>query len=388
VPSEVRGRPITASGERDVEELRATEARLAAVYPRRFPVLGAVAAILGLAGAALAVSGRRRTAARVCALAVLWIPFVSLLAAAVAPSRAGEMALMGFGTLALGAITDRLVAWPRGPAVPALAAVLAYSIDLALGSELIVRSLLGPNPRFGARFYGIGNELEALLPPLALVGLAAAAAGLPRSRALAAAFGAAMLFLGAVVGIGFLGADVGGVVTIGAAGAAAVVLLLPGGISRGAVVLALAVPVLAIAALALVELATGADAHFSTTVLGADSPGAVFDTLGRRYQLAWNSLWRGLMPLVTLVAIALVVLAVRRRARIYAPVAGTPAWAAALWGGLAGGVAGALSNDSGPVLLVLGVAVLGFATLYVRGRPAAASAPRGSVNAVFRPNQD
>jgi hypothetical protein len=218
VPREVRGRPITASGARDVAGVRAAEARLRAVYPRRFPVLGTVAVLLAVAAAALVAAGRRRTAARVCALAVLWIPFLTLVSAAVAPSRAGEMALIGGGGLVLGALTDRLAGWPRGPALPAVAAVVAYSIDLALGSELIVRSLLGPNPRFGARFYGIGNELEAVLPPLALVGLAGAAGWLPRSRWLAAAFGVAMLGLGAVVGAGFLGADAGGVVSIGAAG--------------------------------------------------------------------------------------------------------------------------------------------------------------------------
>jgi hypothetical protein len=133
---------------------------------------------------------------------------------------------------------------------------------------------------------------------------------------------------------------------------------------------ALAVPVLALSALALVELATGADAHFSTTVLGADSAGDVLATIRRRYELAWGSLLRGLMPLVAALAVALAVIGIRRRRTIYAPVAGAPGWQAALAGGLAGAVAGTLANDSGPVLLVIGVALLAFATLYVRGRPA------------------
>ncbi|MGZ8649936.1 MAG: hypothetical protein ACXW08_15125, partial [Solirubrobacteraceae bacterium] len=60
---------------------------------------------------------------------------------------------------------------------------------------------------------------------------------------------------------------------------------------------------------------------------------------------------------------------------LYAPVADRPAWGAALAGGLAGSVAGALANDSGPVLLVIGVIVLAAATAYVRGDPRLAAVP-------------
>ena len=45
----------------------------------------------------------------------------------------------------------------------------------------------------------------------------------------------------------------------------------------------------------------------------------------------------------------------RRRERLLAPVAGDPAWLAALAGGLTAGVVGALAEDSGPVLLVVAV---------------------------------
>ncbi len=372
VPRAVAGRPIVAEGARDVEALAALEARLRAVYPRRFPALFAVFGSLAAIGAALALTGGRRgrrRALRVCALAVLWIPFVALLAAAIEPTRDGELALMGLGTVALGGLADRLLPWPRAPLLPALLAVPAYVIDLAGGSDLIVRSLLGPNPRFGSRFYGIGNELEATLPLLLLVGLAAAFSFAPRSRRLAAVFGVSLLGLGAAIGAGRLGADVGGVITVGGAAAVAVILLLPGRISRRGAVLALSVPVLALAALAAVDVLTGGDAHFTNTVLRADSAEALARTVGRRYELAWQSLIRGLMPLVTLLAVAAVVVAWRRRDTLYAPVAGSPAWRAALIGGFAGSLAGALSNDSGPVLLVIGVFVLAWATAYIQGDP-------------------
>ena len=41
--------------------------------------------------------------------------------------------------------------------------VAAYAADVIAGSPLTSLSLLGPNPGLGVRFYGIGNELEALL---------------------------------------------------------------------------------------------------------------------------------------------------------------------------------------------------------------------------------
>jgi hypothetical protein len=87
------------------------------------------------------------------------------------------------------------------------------------------------------------------------------------------------------------------------------------------------------------------------------------------------------MPLVTLLAVAAVVLAWRRRASLYAPVADRPAWSVALLAGLAGSTAGALTNDSGPVLLVIGVFVLAWATAYVQGAPH----PAEAVDAPVRP---
>lgn len=381
VPAAVAGRPIVARGERDVEALARLEARLRAVYPRRFPALFAFFGALAATAAAFAVAGGRsgrRRALRVCALAVFWIPFVSLAAAALEPSRAGELALMGAGTVALALLTDRLVPWPRAPLVPALVAVPAYVADLALGSDLIVRSLLGPNPRFGSRFYGIGNELEATLPVLLLVGLAALAGRAPRSRRLAGLFGVAMLILGAAIGAGRLGADVGGVITVGGAAAAAVLVLLPGKVTARAVALAISVPALALAALAAVDLVTGGDAHFTNTVLRAEDGDALGRTLLRRFELAWQSLVRGGMPVVTIIAVALAVVAWRRRRRLYAPVADRPAWSAALIGGLAGSTAGALTNDSGPVLLVIGVFVLLWATAYVQGDPRLAGDARAA----------
>jgi hypothetical protein len=372
VPDEVKGQPLRIDGERDVAALDRLEDRLRVVGPRRFPALETMlAAWLALVLALGVVADRRgvRAGLRVGALAVLWLPSLLLLTAAIQPPRTAELAILVAGGLLLGALTDRLLAWPRGPALPALLGVALYVLDLGRGSDLVVRSLLGPNPRSGSRFYGIGNELEATLPVLALAGLAALLWTRPRTRGTAWAFGLTGLALGVAIGAGRLGADVGGVITVGAGTAVAVLLMLPGGVSRRAVTVAVVVPVLALAGLAVIDLATGGNGHFTRTVLRAEDSGALWDVVTRRYELAFNSLKRGLMPFATGLALLLVAYGVRHRRRIYAPLRGDPAWTAALWGGLAAAVAGTLSNDSGPVLLLFGVAALGVVTAYVRGDP-------------------
>jgi hypothetical protein len=372
IPPAVNGRRITTAGARDVGAVRRMERRLRLVSPRRGPVLLAATAAVAAAALALVLAGGpagRRTALRTVGLAVLWAPTVSLACAALAPPRGVELALMGAGVVALALATDRWVRWPAAPALPCLVGVVAHVVDLGFGSDMIVRSLFGPNPRFGARFYGIGNELEALLPPLLLVGIAAAAGRRPRSRGLAALVGVAMLALGAAIGAGRLGADVGGVITVGAGGAVAVLLLAPGPLTGRRVAIAVAVPLVAVAALAVVDLATGGDAHFTTTVLGAEDADALWEVARRRYSLAWDALWRGAMPLQVALAAGLVVWALRRREAWYGRLRGRPAWAAALMGGLAGGVAGALANDSGPVLFTMAVWVLAATTAYLVGEP-------------------
>jgi len=73
------------------------------------------------------------------------------------------------------------------------------------------------------------------------------------------------------------------------------------------------------------------------------------------------------MPILTAIALLAVAYALRWRRTLYAAVAPCAGWRAALVGGLVAAVMGSLVNDSGPVLLVYGVAVLAFATAYARG---------------------
>jgi hypothetical protein len=331
------------------------------------------------------VADRRgiRAGMRIGGLAMLWVLPVLLFTGWLAPTRLAEISIVVGGSFALAALTDRFVRWPRGPLVPAAVAIVAYGADLVFGSTLIICSLLGVNPRSGSRFYGLGNELESTLVVLVIVALGVAlmrradfestsapfGRGPGRSRRAAAIVVVAGLVAAVFVGAGQLGADVGGVMTVGGGIAVMAILMLPGTPSRRLVVLAIAAPVLAVVGLALLDLATGGNGHFTRTVLKADSMQALWDILERRYALAFNVLKTGAMPFVTALAVLSAAYAARYRERIYAPLRGSPAWRAALAGGLAAAVVGAVFNDSGPILLVLGVFVLACVTAYVRGDP-------------------
>lgn len=381
VPGAVKGQAITAEPGRDADALRTLTERLRVVLPRRLPALWTLmGAWVALLLAAMLVADRRglRWALRAGPLAVVWLPCVLLATAALAPSRTVELLLAAALALALGALTDRLVGWPRAPMVPAFAGLAVYTADLAFGSPLVIRSLLGPNPLFGARFYGIGNELEATLAALLLIAVGAALTGRGRSRAAVAAFAGGGLALALVVGAGRLGADVGGVITIGAGAAVGAALMLPGGLTRRSAALVVAAPIAGLALLALVDLATGGDSHFTRTVLRADGSGDLWDIVTRRYELAGRQAIRGFMPAATVIALLGIAVAIRRRDRVLAPVDGDPAWRAMLGGLVAAGIAGALFNDSGPVLLLFEAFFAGSVVLYLRGDPRLAEdAPSG-----------
>jgi hypothetical protein len=372
VPEAVKGQPIRAEGVRDAAALRDLEARLRVVSGRRTPTLGVLmftwlALVLGLGFAA----DRRgvRAGLRIGALAIFWVLPMLLVTGWLAPSRLAEMAIVTAGAFGLAALTDRLVPWPRAPLVPAAVTLVSYATDLAFGSPLIIRSLLGVNPRSGSRFYGLGNELESTLAVLLMIALGALLWGRGRSRSSAAIVAGAGLVLAFFTGAAELGADVGGVITVGAGVAAATLLMLPGRPSRRRIALAAIVPVAAIVVLAVFELATGGNGHFTRTILHADSGGALWDVVKRRYTLAFNVFTLGAMPLIVVVAALAVAYALRYRDRIYAPLRGSPGWYAAFVGGLTASIAGALFNDSGPLLFVFGVFVLACATAYVRGAP-------------------
>jgi hypothetical protein len=307
-----------------------------------------------------------RFVGRAAFLAALWLPTVLLATGALAPSRLGELLLISLACALLALVTDRLLPWPRGIALPALVAVLSHLIDLALGSELIQRSLLGPNPILGARFYGVGNELEVTLGVIGLIGLGALLARAPRPRLVwGFVIGGSLLAL--TLSWGKLGADVGASVMIAAGAAAGAVAALGERPGKLRIALVAAAPVVALGVLALLDIATGGDAHFTRSVLDAGGFGELADIAQRRVELSYRSLTRGIISLLVVIAVIALVWGVRSRRRLLAPLAAWPGLEAGLVGAFVAVIAGALSNDSGPMILLIGTSYLALSAGYFLG---------------------
>ena len=125
-------------------------------------------------------------------------------------------------------------------------------------TQLLMRSLLGPNPILGARFYGIGNELKSGLAVLVFAAVAAALYPTGPSEARARGSGVAPRsrwparesLLAVVEGSARIGAGVGGVILVSAGIAVATVMLLRGAVTRRRALIVLLAPIAALVALA------------------------------------------------------------------------------------------------------------------------------------------
>ena len=127
---------------------------------------------------------------------------------------------------------------------------------------------------------------------------------------------------------------------------------------------------MALVALAGIDLLTAhGGGHYTGSILHARSAGDVRDIIVRRYGAAWDELKHGAMPLATALALVAASVGVRQRGRLLAPVDGDRVWLAALAGGLTAGVVGALTEDSGPVLLVVAVFTLACLLGYLWSAP-------------------
>ncbi len=231
VPSQMSGQPIRSEGSVDPAAIESRGARMAVVSHRRGPVIGFSLLAWAIAAALLALLSRgslARLAIRLLGLSVIYLPLVLLAGAALKPAEYPEMLLVMVAAPALAGLTLAALRGYRALAVAAALTVCAYAIDAIAGSPLSSLALLGPNPGLGVRFYGIGNELEALLAVLIVGGVGAGLAGFAPRLApgrCAAAFLAIGLFFAAIFASGEFGADVGAAIVFpaGVAGAAVAV---------------------------------------------------------------------------------------------------------------------------------------------------------------------
>lgn len=363
VPSAMSGQAIRAEGSVGVGGIEALGERMAVVSERRGPVIGVslLVWVVALGGAALVARGRvARFAVKLLALSVVYLPLVLLLGSALEPGQGAEQALVLALAPLLGCLTLLALPGYRALAVASALVVLAYAVDAIVGSPLTSLSLLGPNPGLGVRFYGIGNELEALLSVLVVGGTGAALAGFRPaldSRRCALAFLAAGLLSALVFAAGRFGADVGAaiVMPIGAVAAVSKVANSP---RRTAPLLIITALFLFVGFIAAIDLLTGANAHLTRSVLDAGGLGDLADVAQRRLQLSAHSFARPVVLAFLPLVLALAALAAWKRDVLGAWLRGAPALQAGLLGALAATVAGTLANDSGALVLEVGCAYL------------------------------
>jgi hypothetical protein len=379
IPDQMDGEPIRSEGELDPGAIEDRARRMEAIPDRRAPVvIGCLAAWVLLAGAAAFAPAARRRAFAWLALAFAYMPLMLLAGAAIEPSTVAEAVLVGLGAAALAAVTVRFVPGWWALASACAITVCVYGIDVIGGSGLTALSLLGPNPIFGVRFYGIGNELEALIavmvPASVGAGLSAYSGwgrGVSRGGAVAA-FLAAGGLAAVVFAAGRFGADVGAaiVLPVGAAVAAASLAVAqdgerfpgspPGKCSRlrwGAALVA--APLAGLVLLAFIDLVSGGNSHLTRSVLDAGGAGDLADLAERRLRLSAHDFGQAAGNPLFWVVVVGICAAIAQRRRIDAWLGHAPIARAGLLGACVAVAVGVLVNDSGATFLVLGSLALG-----------------------------
>lgn len=374
-PNEFNGSVIRAEGEADPLRVIDLQERLAD-RPGRDLVALLPLGIWLLAVALAALLFGRPAGSRgllLFGLACVWAPLLLLIAAALDASEPVSALITALGAPLAAVATALALPGLRGLAVACGATVGAHAIDVVAGSPFTAFSVLGPNPGGGVRFFGIGNELEAILTTLTLIGCGAGLAALDRPltrRAAAFSFAAVAGIAILAFAPGRFGADVGAAIVLGVGGATATVLAL-GVERRRAIALVVAGGVGALGALVVVDLVLGG-AHLSRSVLGASDTGDLAEVFERRIALMIKTFTNPVYPELLALAALVLVAGFVRRDRVLA-------WFGDAWlarcgflGAVVGVLVGTLANDSGSVLLVIGTIYLAASAGYFWGlRPQA-----------------
>jgi hypothetical protein len=361
VPSQMSGQAIRSEETVDVAGIESLGKRMSVISSRRGPVIGiSLLAWIVVFGLAALVGAQRveGVAVRLLGLSIIYLPLLLLVGAALEGGQEAEQLLVMFGAPLLAAITLFALGDLRALAVASCLVVLAYAIDVIAGSALTSLSLLGPNPGLGVRFYGIGNEIEALLGVLVVAGSGATLASFTKlsGRAAATAFLATALVSAAIFAAGRFGADVGAAIVLPVGGAVAAAAI--AGSRRRGVLLAIVAPLAVLALIALADLVSGANAHLTRSVLDAGGLGDLADVAQRRLQLSAHSFVRPIVLFFLPIVAAAAIVAYLRRDRIDSWLRPFPALRAGLIGAVAATVVGTLANDSGALLLEIGTAYL------------------------------
>jgi hypothetical protein len=359
-PEEMNGSRIRAEGDFDPTGVADLQSELDHRPSRDIVVLVPLAVWLLLTALAALVWRRpgARVALRLLALSCAWAPGLLLVAASPELGELASALLVGIGAPLLALACARSLGPMGALALACGATVAGYAVDVVLGSPLTARSVLGPNPGAGVRFFGIGNELEAILTTLTLIGTGAYLETRPglKRRAAAIWFVATAALAIAAFAPGRFGADVGAAIVLGVGAATAAVVAL-GLERRRAVGVVVGGGAAALAALFAVDLALGG-AHLSRSVLDAQDASDVADVLDRRVRLMLHTFTHPVYPELLVACGALLLAGAVAHRRILAWFGGRWAARAGFVGATVGVLVGTLANDSGSVLLVIGTVCL------------------------------
>jgi len=318
-----------------------------------------------------AVAGRapwaRRSWLRLAALAVAAFPLAALLLRAV--PNVAEMGDAGVAVLvALDLAIVAMASRARRRPLSALAWILGATVallvaDIATGARLQLAGILGYAPQTAARWFGIGNTAFGVLAGATLLAAALHVMHAPRRREALVTVGALLVLVVVVDGAPFLGADVGGVVTLVPVGALAMLALTGRRLTRRRLALTGLGTAGVVAALTAVDLLRPPEARTHLGRLASETfrsgDGSLFATLARRAEVTVDvvgqSFWTAVTP-----AIAVAVLVVLLRspwARTVVP-PGSPA-RIGLLGALAAGLIGVAVNDSGVIVVAMVMVCVG-----------------------------
>ncbi len=265
--------------------------------------------------------------------------------------------------LAIALVANRAAGHPLAPlARIAGLTLLVLLVDISTGANLQMASVLGYSPHTAARFTGFGNTAFAVLAATTLVSVAVHVDRSPRRRE--AVFGAGALLALVVVADGapWLGADVGGILSLVPVFALTLYVLSGRRVSWRAVGMALLATVVVLAMAIGLDLLRPPETrtHLARFVVDSSGDGGTFwATVSRKWatnvSVFQKSIWTWMVPIIAVFAIYVLVIAKGWR-RLLPP--GSPLRAGVV-GAIAAGVLGWLVNDSGVVVTALVFVFLG-----------------------------
>ncbi len=275
-----------------------------------------------------------------------------------APSPLAAVAAATLVAAALATAVACLPPWGRTP-VGRFAAVCAISVavvgvNVVLGGDALINSLLGESATVAGRFSGVGNVIFGVFGAASVLLAALVAYGRPR-RVAWAILAAVAVPVVLVDGLPAWGADLGGVLTLVPAFGVLALLLADARITV-ARMLALAcgaVAVVGVIAVADYLRPEGSRSHFGRFVASVLDGGAD-STLERKLRTSLDLLFTGPHTVAAVLVAALFAVAVfRPPAALRAAYAASPPLRTALVAAVAFSAVGFVTNDSGVAVPVL-----------------------------------